>query len=270
MFKVIGRSATGPGRALPCLCATALLAAVALATFPTEDARAFIITSSDTGTAAGSPAQEVFAETITSGGSQTSFSTNWFVAAGTNGLPAGEAISGTGIFQVLSFTTTDLTLQITLTNNTALPAASNPNFNDARITAVGLDVDPAVTGATLTQPGTVFTNLTTTGNFPAFKQVDVCIYSGQNCSGGGNSGLTGNGATDTFTIDLSGDFACPLGVCVTLEDLSTKWQGSSPLSFELAGSAGGGTTPLPEPSSLALLSTALAGLGLLYRRRRRN
>src|SRR5579883_1337754 len=110
--------------------AMALVAALALTALTINDARAFIITTSDTGTAAGNPAQEVFAETITSGGSQASFTTNWFVAAGTNGLPSGEAISGTGLFQIQSFTTTDLVLQITLTNNTVLPAGSSSNFND--------------------------------------------------------------------------------------------------------------------------------------------
>ncbi len=191
--------------------AMALGAAAAFATAPTGPARAFIITAVDTGTTAGSPAQEVFAYNVTSGGTQTSFTGKWFVPAGTNGLPAGEAISGTGLFNIVGFTTTDLTLQVTLTNNTALPAASNPNFNDARITAFGLDVDPAASGAKLTVPGAVFTHLTTTGKFPAFKEVDVCIFSGVNCAGGANTGLGGNGASDTFTIDLTGSFACPAG-----------------------------------------------------------
>ncbi len=58
---------------------------------------------------------------------------------------------------------------------------------------------------------------------------------------------------------------------MTLGDISTKWQGSSPLSFELPDSpaGGGGTTSLPEPGSLALFGSTLLVLGLLYRRRNR-
>jgi hypothetical protein len=247
-----------------------LLAAVAIVAVSAPAAHAYVITTTNTGTIAGNPAQEVFSESIQSGGSQTSFTTNWFVAPGTNGLPSGEAISGTGVFQILNFTTTDLTLQITLTNDTVLPAPSNSNFNDARITAIGLDVDPSVTGASLTTSGAVFDHLTTTGNFPAFKEVDVCIFSGINCAGGGASGLSGNGASETFAIDLTGSFGPDLQhLSVDLSDLSTKWQGSSPLSFELAGGPGspGGSTPLPEPGTLALLGSFLIGLFLVRRRK---
>jgi hypothetical protein len=72
----------------------------------------------------------------------------------------------------------------------------------------------------------------------------------------GSVSCSGNGASDTFTIDLTGSFGPDLQhLAVDLSDLSTKWQGSSPLSFELAGGPGspGGTTPLPEPGTLALL-----------------
>jgi hypothetical protein len=99
--------------------------------------------------------------------------------------------------------------------------------------------------------------------------VDICAFSGNNCAGGGNTGLT-NGASDTFTLDLTGGNFGPDNnhLSVALEDIATKWQGSNPLSFELPGVPG--STAVPEPATLAFLGISLAGLGLLRGCQRKN
>jgi hypothetical protein len=242
--------------------AAAIGLAIGVSAAPLSGAHAALIynfTHTDLGFTQGNPAQEVFKETITTDGStitgKDSFTWTWKASTGT---PA-QFVAGTGIFTVLAFTTSELKLQIKLTNNSTFPA-------DARLTALGLDVDPSVTGRTISG-GSVFTDVSTS-NFPAFQQVDVCAFVGNNCAGAGNNGLT-NGASDTFTLDLTGGNFGPDNqhLSVDLEDIATKWQGSSPLSFELPGVPGGGSTSVPEPASLALLGFSLIGLGLLSRRK---
>ena len=233
---------------------------------PLSDASAYVITSTDTGTTAGNPAQEVFAVTIksdgttgsTGSGAPTSFTENWH-AVTTTTPPPGTFVDANATITVLAFTSSELKLQVAITNDST--------FATARITDFGLDVDPAVTGETISG-GTVFTQVDTS-NFPAVMEVNVCAFSGNNCAGGGNTGLT-DGNSDTFTLDLT----APAGTFTTtgnnlqvvLGDQAIKWQGNSPLSFETVGTPTPPDAPsVPEPGSLALLGTALAAFGL-YRR----
>jgi hypothetical protein len=241
--------------------AAAIGLAIGMSAGPLSGAHAALIynfTPTDLGFTGGNPAQEVFKETITTDGStitgKDSFTWTWKASTGT----AGQFVAATGVFTVLAFTTSELKLQIKLTNNSTFPA-------DARLTSLGLDVDPAVAGHTISG-GSVFTQVGTS-NFPSFQEVDICAFAGNNCAGGGNNGLT-IGASDTFTLDLTGGNFGPDNnhLSVALEDIATKWQGSNPLSFELPG-VPGVPTAVPEPATLALLGFTLAGLGLLRRRK---
>ncbi|WP_265264601.1 cistern family PEP-CTERM protein [Spirulina subsalsa] len=225
-------------------------------------AEAFTITqTTDT---AGNPAQPLWTVGMTQDDVGGSFMTNWLLPASPSD-PYGsltQDLSASATYTLSAFTSSYMDLTISLTNTTILSTLTNAN-----IMSFGFGVDPNATGVSFLNQGGVFDDvrLNSTPNFTGgFKNIDICVYAANNCSGGNvNQGLFA-GATDTFSLRIFGDFSTGTtslgGSSATLSDFPIKFQTSAD-SYQLAGS--GHVEEVPEP--LTILGTGLAlafGAGL--------
>jgi hypothetical protein len=153
----------------------------------------------------------------------------------------------------------------TFTTTLSIANTTAAAFSSARLTAFGFNTDPNATTASDTSADWSVTLNTT---FPGFQTVDVCLWAGQNCSGGGNAGLL-PGQSTTFNLTLSG---LPNGT--TSIDLGSNG-GAAPETFYVKYQTGVGSfefentkTNTPEPASMAILGVALMGMGVTRLRKK--
>jgi hypothetical protein len=110
-----------------------------------------------------------------------------------------------------------------------------------------LEIDGFTALASASAGGTFLTDADSS-NMPGFT-IDACATSGNNCAGGGNSGIPAGGSDDV-TLDVNGVFAGTL----KLSNFGLKIQGGpSGDSFELAGVP---RPKVPEPTTLTLIGLA--------------
>lgn len=190
--------------------------------------------------------------------------TIWSLSAGTSndeGDTLTESILGKAVITVLNLAENVLSLKIDVSN---LTNPSDPNYK-AAIVGLWFGVTPDATSATLNQGNTFdAVRVDPDGNAPGgFKSIDICIYAANNCEGGNvNQGLQA-GESDSFIIDIFGNF----GVynadgtyshsAVTISDFGSKWQ-TDDGSYEVAG--------VPEPITILGTGAAL-GFGVFMKRR---
>ncbi|MHB1286784.1 MAG: cistern family PEP-CTERM protein [Leptospirales bacterium] len=189
-------------------------------------------------------ANATVSDTITSQSLGKSFTIDWLVPTSTTGFLSNLTTSGT--FTVSKFTSSKIVLGVSLDNTT-------PTSIQTAILSLGIDASSHVSSSVANS--SIFDYTSDPGKFPGgFKNINVCVYAGNNCNGGPiNNGLM-SGVSTNFDLTLTGTAL----TSVNLSQFAIKYQTQNG-SFEL----GGTNAPLssnPEPSSLVLFGSALLGL----------
>jgi hypothetical protein len=225
------------------LCSAIASMGVAIAIHAPAQAFTFGSSALPTGTTVGNPGTATSIPTVGITGSDIgqSFQVDWLLGKGTTGTTGLTSdLKASALFTVNSLTQSALSLTIKLTN------ATDRSFQSA-LMAMGLGVTGNATGS-LTSKGDLFANAgtPTNGNFTGgFKNIDVCVFAANNCSGGSiNNGLGSktNDWTDTFTLSIAGSFG--LTPSVTLDSFASKFQTQAG-SYEFAASTFTDLTPKP-------------------------
>lgn len=204
--------------------AIAIAGAAALALSPLP---ALAFTTTTLPETAGNPGGQPLSQVeITANDIGQSFLVNWALAGSGNRAD----LSAQASFTVVEFTSSTLVLDVTLTNQTT-------GSFQAAIMSFGMAVNTTLSNLTFASAGSTFGSITPnrTGNFPGgFKDINVCIFVANTCSGGAIfNGLQSGGSGDNFRITLTGSFDSN----VVLGAFPIKFQTEAG-SYELAGTFG--------------------------------
>ena len=175
-------------------------------------------------------------------------------------------LAATATFTITNWSATSFDLAVSDIENTT---ALSPDI-DARFVSFGFGLTPDATGTSNLVNGSDFS--WGFSNFPAFQQVDICAFAGNNCAGGSNAGLDqGESSTDVLSITFTGNFAQG----VTFSPIPARFQTAlGSYTFD-DGDVCIDCEPFeplvtPEPATLLLFGTGLLATRFGLRRRTRS
>jgi len=174
----------------------------------------------------------------------TSWETSWGPS-----ILGGETLSALGQWSFTGVTGNTWNFTLDLQNNAD---------SGARITSWGFDTTPTASDFAITAPSGW-----SAGGGQGPMSVDHCSFAGQNCVGGGGGGLS---AGDSLTFNFSFESSQEM---VTLDDFKTRWQSVGRDDQDSTVLTATTTVPIPLPAAGWLLLTAMGGLGIAARRRRK-
>lgn len=158
----------------------------------------------------------------------------------------------------------------TATFSYSLDNTSTSPVTTSRVTSFGFNVDPNFSSVGAIT-GSVFDD-SSSGNVPnGLPNVEFCLTSGNNCSGGGGGGESINSpiALGTFKLNFT-----TLPSSITLSDLYVRYQAVSIPGVVNSGSATGvpitTISAVPEPAVWAMMLVGFGGMGAMLRQRRRS
>jgi opacity protein-like surface antigen len=185
-----------------------------------------------------------------------SFTVDFAGSAG-NGTEPGLTARASFLVAEFDAATGHVVLEITLTNTTDASI-----WESSRVSAIGFNTDHEIASASSSG---VFSQAVMGGRFPGIRGLlDVCaVDNPNNCSGGGNGGVTiGQSGVVTMTLEFGGPISS-----LDLSRFVVRYQSLNSEELEICDDSGVGEgVVVPEPRLLALLG--VAGLAIVGSRKR--
>ena len=154
----------------------------------------------------------------------------------------------------------------TLTNTSGSSQVDGANIGSFGFNILGGTVDESTSSVSTDDPNAPGIDLAVSGqNISGGNNfLDICFTAGSTCSGTSNEGPR---AGESFSGSLAIEFTNALPDSITLTNPIIRFQNTTPTGSDIG--TPGGTPPMPEPGTWALMLLGFGATGVAIRRSRR-